>query len=217
MAKVVTGLVVTDGLVQSGTSLSTSSVSTYLGTDGTATLGFYSFSTLSIAWSQITSTPTTLAGYGIASPLSLVQGGSGADLSATGGAHQLVRQNSSGGVFTVSVLAAADLPNTAVTAGGYGSASAVATFTVDAQGRLTATANATIAIGWSQITSGVPTTLAGYGITDPIVLTSGSYSNPTWVTSLAWSKISGTPTTLAGYGIIDGVESFATRLKWGNE
>ena len=48
-----------------------------------------------------------------------------------------------------------------------------------------------------------PTTLAGYGITDPVVLTSGSYSNPTWITSLAWSKLSGQPTTLAGYGITD--------------
>ena len=32
---------------------------------------------------------------------------------------------------------------------------------------------------------------------------SGSYSNPTWLTGLAWSKISSTPTSLAGYGITD--------------
>lgn len=31
----------------------------------------------------------------------------------------------------------------------------------------------------------------------------GSYANPTWLTSLAWSKITGTPTTLAGYAISD--------------
>jgi hypothetical protein len=36
------------------------------------------------------------------------------------------------------------------------------------------------------------------------VLTSGSYSNPSWISSLAWSKISSTPTTLSGYGITDG-------------
>jgi len=36
------------------------------------------------------------------------------------------------------------------------------------------------------------------------VLSSGSYSNPSWITGLAWSKISGTPTTLTGYGITDG-------------
>jgi hypothetical protein len=34
-----------------------------------------------------------------------------------------------------------------------------------------------------------------------------SYSDPTWLTTLAWSKISGTPTTLAGYGITDGITS----------
>lgn len=32
---------------------------------------------------------------------------------------------------------------------------------------------------------------------------SGTYSNPSWITSLAWSKITGAPTTLAGYGITD--------------
>lgn len=34
-------------------------------------------------------------------------------------------------------------------------------------------------------------------------LLSGSYSNPLWITALAWSKIASTPTTLAGYGITD--------------
>ena len=33
------------------------------------------------------------------------------------------------------------------------------------------------------------------------VRTDSSYSNPSWITSLVWSKISGTPTTLSGYGI----------------
>lgn len=42
------------------------------------------------------------------------------------------------------------------------------------------------------------------------LLSSGSYSNPTWLTSLAWSKISGTPTTLSGYGITDGVSTSRT-------
>jgi len=36
---------------------------------------------------------------------------------------------------------------------------------------------------------------------------SGSYANPTWITSLTWSKISGTPTTLSGYNITDGVST----------
>lgn len=49
----------------------------------------------------------------------------------------------------------------------------------------------------------LPTTISGYGITDPIVYTSGTYSNPSWITTLAWSKITGSPTTLSGYGITD--------------
>jgi hypothetical protein len=42
------------------------------------------------------------------------------------------------------------------------------------------------------------------------VRTDQTYANPTWITSLAWTKITGTPTTLAGYGITDGVSSSRT-------
>lgn len=35
------------------------------------------------------------------------------------------------------------------------------------------------------------------------ILSSNSYSDPSWITNLAWSKISSTPTTLSGYGITD--------------
>ncbi len=66
-------------------------------------------------------------------------------------------------------------------------------------------------ISWSSIT-GKPTTLSGYGITDPVVLTSGTYSNPSWITSLAWSKITGTPTTLSGYGITDALSKIGGDL-----
>jgi hypothetical protein len=37
------------------------------------------------------------------------------------------------------------------------------------------------------------------------VYTTGSYSNPAWITGLAWSKISSTPTTISGYGITNAV------------
>ena len=53
--------------------------------------------------------------------------------------------------------------------------------------------------------------LADSGV-DPlsVVVTSGSYSNPAWITALSWAKISGTPTTLAGYGITNGVPTSRT-------
>jgi len=42
------------------------------------------------------------------------------------------------------------------------------------------------------------------------VRTDQTYSNPTWISSLAWGKITGTPTTLAGYGITDGASNTTT-------
>lgn len=45
--------------------------------------------------------------------LALARGGTNADLSATGGANQVVMQESAGAAFTVRVLAAADIPNLA--------------------------------------------------------------------------------------------------------
>ena len=57
-----------------------------------------------------------------------------------------------GGPFDGSANVTISLANTTVTAGSYGSPSQVATYTVDAQGRLTASANATIAITASQVT-----------------------------------------------------------------
>ncbi len=47
--------------------------------------------------------------------------------------------------------------------------------------------------------SAKPTTIAGYGITDSLVYTTSTYSDPSWITALAWSKITGAPAFITGY------------------
>jgi len=59
------------------------------------------------------------------------------------------------------------LANTTVVAGAYGSATQSATFSVDAQGRLTSAASVTVTPSFASLTS-TPTTLSGYGITDAV-------------------------------------------------
>lgn len=77
--------------------------------------------------------------------------------------------------------------------------------------------NVTTALGYTPVANARTITINGttqdlttnrsWSVGD--LLSSGTYPNPTWLTSLAWSKISGAPTTLAGYGITDGITTSA--------
>ena len=107
--------------------------------------------TIAAPWGGITGKPTTLAGYGITD-------GALASRTLTAGTGL-----TGGGNLTANRSFA--LADTAVTAGSYGGAAAVPTFTVDNQGRLTTAGTVAIAAPWGGIT-GKPSTLAGYGITD---------------------------------------------------
>ena len=187
------------------------------------------------AWSTITSTPTTLSGYGITDPVALTSGSyanpawitslawsklTGVPTTFAPAAHNQAWSTITSTPTTLSGYGVTD--PVVLTSGSYADPAWITSLAwTKLSGVPTTFAPATHNQAWSTITS-TPTTLTGYGITDPIVLTSGSYANPAWITSLAWSKLTGvpttfapaahnqawstitsTPTTLSGYGITD--------------
>jgi hypothetical protein len=113
-------------------------------TSGSLTLG----GTLSgISNSQLTNSSITINSTNIA------LGGS-ATITASAPFALTIGSGLSGGSYNGSSAVTVALANTGVTAGSYGSASSVGTFTVNAQGQLTAAGSTAIAIAASQITSG---------------------------------------------------------------
>jgi hypothetical protein len=105
-----------------------------------------------------------------------VAGDSGSSQTITTGSDTLTI---SGGTGLSSVAGATDtvtinLDNTAVTAGSYGGAGTVASFTVDAQGRLTSASNTTISITGSQVSDLSTATVTSLTGTTNQITVSGS-------------------------------------------
>lgn len=172
----------------------------------------------SLDWSKITSgKPTTLAGYGITDAVSTTGNAASAtklqtsrSLTATGDGSWSVNFDG-----TVNATAAFTLASTGIAAGTY------TKITVDSKGRATAgaalVASDIPSLDWSKITSGKPTTLAGYGITDAalashnhtldsltnVTVTSPQdsqvllYSSGVWVNASQSGVVSGSATKLA--------------------
>lgn len=68
-------------------------------------------------------------------------------------------------------------------------------------------------IPWSTVT-GTPTSLSGYGVLDGVSV-NGAYSNPTWLTSFAYSKLTGAPSlatvaTTGAYSDLTGKPTLGT-------
>jgi hypothetical protein len=116
----------------------------------------------------------TAAGTASISTSFTVDADSGDNLTIPGGDTFVI----AGGTGLTSVASATDtltlnLDNTAVTPGSYGSAASVGSFTVDAQGRLTAASSTTIEIALGTHTSGnyVATITGGTGVTSSAATT----------------------------------------------
>ena len=171
-----------EAIAGSGAYVGLSGVQTITGNktfSGTLDLGSSAIAATKTANNNSTAVATTAY---VDSAVGAVSGFSGLTFAGDTGSSQTI---SSGDTFTVSggtglssTASATDtvtinLDNTSVTAGSFGSASSVGTFTVDAQGRLTAAGSTTIEIALGTNTSGnyVATITGGTGVTSSAATT----------------------------------------------
>ena len=157
------------------------------------------------AFSSLTGTPTTLAGYGI------TDGGGSVTPSSTdtftnksGNISQWT--NDSNYLTTVPAQTFASLTSKPTTLAGYGITDAA----TSAQGALAASALQSVPAQTFASLTGKPTTLAGYGITDALALGTTSTTALAGDTTFSFADITSKPTTLAGYGISDAQDALVS-------
>lgn len=141
-----------------------------------------------------------------------VAGDSGSNQTITSGSDTLTI---SGGTGLSSIASATDtitinLDNTAVTAGTYGNANTAATFTVDAQGRLTAASQNAISIRASQVSDFTANTRAQISVAGDL-----AYNSSTGVISFT-NDAGDIESVTAGTGLTGGGTSGAVTLTLGN-
>jgi hypothetical protein len=130
------------------------------------------------AFSDITSKPTTISGYGITDALAI---GTSSTTAMAGD----------------TTFAFADITSKPTTISGYGITDALAIGTSST----TAMAGDTT-FAFADITS-KPTTISGYGITDALTIGTSSTTAMAGDTTFAFADITSKPTTISGYGITD--------------
>lgn len=136
--------------------------------------------------------------------LAVARGGSNADLSATGGANQFVKQTSSGGAFTVAALVAGDVPSGIVTWDLLGNAAGALTL---ANAGNATTFNQTSAVSWTWANS-TAATAAGTVAGSPLIVLGARVFSSGVDTSVSWKvQHALNPTTALSFAITNAAES----------
>lgn len=215
---------------------------TFLSTDSTGAIYTSSIASLDLAtqtwvganyaasshthpWSDITSTPTSLTGYGIVDAYTTSSLYTKTELQTSGqsaihwdnltdtpiylSGYSIVDAYTTGSLQTSGQAQVHwdNITNTPVSVAGYGildvytTGSLYTTSSLYTKTELQTSGQSSV--HWGNITN-TPTTISGYGITDAYTKTELNTSSSAQV---HWDNVVSTPTTLSGYGITDGVSN----------